>query len=254
MDNPDLSVEIPLYIDLLAVFVGAVSGALIAIRNRYDFTGVIVVALVSGLGGGLIRDVLIGRGAPAALRNEAYLYVALVAALAGLMFRAYVVKINTLIIIADAASLAMYTVVGIDKGLAANLPLVTAALLGVITATGGGLLRDILGREVPQLIRPGHFVITASIAGVVVFAALYALGVDNRFAGWTAIAVAFSLRVGSVYFNWMTPEASTITEGLGEVGAMITSRSRIIRYRGIDPDDLEARVEGDVEPSRTETG
>ncbi len=82
-----IPVQIPLWIDLLAVFVAGVSGALIAIRNRFDPSGVIVIAIVSALGGGIIRDVLIGRGPPAALSNADYLYVALGAAAVGFLFR-----------------------------------------------------------------------------------------------------------------------------------------------------------------------
>ena len=219
-------VTIPLWIDLLAVFAGGLSGALIAIRNRFDVGGVIVIALVSGLGGGIIRDVLIGAGPPAALRNPDYLYTALGAAAVGFLFRQFVGRVNRYFVPIDAASLGLYTFVGMQKGLNFELPLVTAAMLGIITATGGGLLRDVLSGEVPNVLRPGHLSMTASIVGTAVYAALYQLGVPGYIDLWIVLAVVMSLRLASEYFGWTTPEASVAHEQMAAMGGSLLTAPR----------------------------
>ena len=113
---------IPLWFDLTAVFIGGLGGSLIAIKNHLDPAGVLVITLVSALGGGLLRDVLIQRGAPAALQNPDYLYTAMGAAAVGFLFRRVVTKVDWSFTVVDAAALGVYTLVGMDKGLNAQSP------------------------------------------------------------------------------------------------------------------------------------
>ena len=246
-------VQIPLWIDLLAVFAGGLSGSLIAIRKRFDVAGVIVITLVSGLGGGIIRDVLIGAGPPAALRNPDYLYTALAAAGVGFVFRQFVARINPLFILIDAVSLGLYTFVGMQKGLNFDLPTVTAAMLGVTTAVGGGLLRDLLSGEVPGVLRPGHLSMTASIVGTAVYAFLYELGVPGYIDLWFVLAVVMGLRLASEYFGWTTPEASQAHEQMTAVGGSILSKPLRIRQPaaadfGMDPDSAPTTTTGSGDP------
>jgi uncharacterized membrane protein YeiH len=222
-------VQIPLWVDLLAVFAGGLSGSLIAIRNRFDVAGVLVITLVSGLGGGIIRDVLIGAGPPAALRNPDYLYTALAAAGLGFLFRQFVGRVNRYFVLIDAASLGLYTFVGMQKGLNFELPVVTAALLGVITAVGGGLLRDVLSGEVPSVLRPGHLSMTASIVGTVAYAILYELGVPGYIDLWIVLALVMGLRLASEYFGWSTPEAEVAHQQIAAVGGSLLSVPQRLR-------------------------
>ena len=239
-------VEIPLWIDLLAVFIAGLSGSLIAIRNRFDPAGVMVITLVSAMGGGIIRDVLIGRGPPAALANADYLYTAFAAAGVGFVFRRLVGRVNSYFLLIDAAALGLYTFVGMQKGINFQLPLITAMLLGVITAVGGGLLRDLLSGEVPSVLRPGHLSMTAAIVGATVYAVLHALDVPGYIDVWIVLGVVMSLRLASEYFGWTTPDASEVPDAVSTVGGTILAAPGRIRpptwNRRVDPADwgLEA--------------
>lgn len=210
-DEVFVPVQIPLWIDLLAVFIAGLSGSLIATRNKFDPGGVAVIALVSAMGGGIIRDVLIGAGPPAALANSDYLVVAIVAALIGFVFRQTVSRVNAWFLPIDAASLGLFTFVGMQKGLNFDLPVVTAALLGVITAIGGGMLRDVLSGEVPSVLRPGHFTMTAAIGGVAAYAVMHWLGLPSIFDLAVVLVVVMSLRLGSDFFGWETTDTFTLS-------------------------------------------
>ena len=252
-------VQIPLWIDLLAVFAGGLSGSLIAIRNRFDVAGVIVITLVSGLGGGMIRDVLIGAGPPAALRNPDYLYTAFAAAGVGFAFRQFVDRVNRFFVPIDAISLGLYTFVGMQKGLNFDLPVVTAAMLGVTTAVGGGLLRDLLSGEVPGVLRPGHFSMTASILGTAVYALLYQLEVPSAIALWVVLATVMSLRLASEYFGWTTPEAGAANEQVAAIGGTLLAAPRrfypaTLRRSGVSPTMSDSNSTLSDESSTTTSG
>jgi uncharacterized membrane protein YeiH len=224
--------QVPLWFDLIAVFVGGVSGTILAARKGFDLSGVLVIAIVAGMGGGIIRDVLISRGAPAALENQWYLYMALIAAGVGFLFAGLMRHVDLAFIVIDALSLGLYTLAGLSKGLSAELPIVSAILLGVVTATGGGVLRDLLSGEAPRVLRPGTLLLTASVVGAVVYAVLDFAGV-NKQAGWIAIAIVVGLRLASVRFGWTTPEAAFLQDRVGALGTTVATRATgIVRMPG----------------------
>jgi uncharacterized membrane protein YeiH len=235
MDGPDAAVEIPLWIDLLAVFVAGVGGSLIAIRSRFDVAGLLVITLVSAMGGGIIRDVLIGRGTPAALANEDYLLTGLAAAGVGFLFSQHVRRVNVLFILFDAGGLGLYTFVGMQKGLEANLPVITAMLLGVITATGGGLTRDLLSGEVPNVLRPGRLNMTAALVGVILYGFLFEVGLTNYVSLWIVVAVVLLLRLAAQIFDWTTPEASAVPARVSHVSGSVISPLRRIPVSRLRP-------------------
>ncbi|HET9200372.1 MAG TPA: trimeric intracellular cation channel family protein [Dehalococcoidia bacterium] len=225
------AVEIPLWIDLLAVFIAGLSGSLIAFRNRFDPAGVLVITLVSAMGGGIIRDVLIGRGTPAALANEDYLYTALGAAAVGFVFLRTVRRVNAFFVPIDAAALGLYTFVGMQKGLNADLPVITAMLLGVITAIGGGLMRDVLSGEVPVVLKPGTLTLSAAVVGAGLYGLLHELGVPGYIDVWIVVAVVMLLRLASEYLGWTTPEAAEVPERVTAMGVVIVKAPRRVRWR-----------------------
>jgi uncharacterized membrane protein YeiH len=214
-------VTIPLWFDLLAVFIGGLSGSLAAMKKHFDVGGLLIIVLVSALGGGLIRDVLIGRGTPAALVKDDYLYTALAAAAIGFLFSRLVRRIRPYFLLIDAAALGAFMLVGMDKGLRADLPVITAMLLGVITAVGGGLLRDILSGEVPAVLRPGHFTLTAAAVGAVEFA-LFDWADAPRFVSfWVVMGTVMLIHLASMWFGWVTPEAEEIPSKVTAVGSSL---------------------------------
>jgi uncharacterized membrane protein YeiH len=196
--------------DLAATFLFAATGALAAIRKRYDIVGIMVLAFVTGLGGALIRDTLLQQGTPAILVDGSYLLAVIAGGAAGTLFGRHFHRLRLIISVADAAALGIYGVVGTQKSLVAGLPVVTAVLIGVANAVGGSVLRDVLSREEPLLFKPGDFYALAALAGVVVFVAVAAgLGISAERAAVVAIAVTFATRMLSIRLRWRT----TVLEG-----------------------------------------
>ena len=191
--------------DLFAVFMFASSGALAAIRKKYDFIGVLVLAFVSGLGGGLIRDAMfIQAGPPLAVRESSYLIVILAAFILSMLFHTKLSRLERTTLIVDALGRGAYGVVGCQAALQAGLVPLAAIIVGVFNATGAGLIRDVLIREEPIIFKPGQFYAGAAIAGCSVFVGMTLLGIDAILAGIVATATAFVLRLLAVKFNWQT--------------------------------------------------
>ena len=192
--------------DLGATFLYALTGALVAIRRQYDVIGLFVLAAVSGVGGGLIRDVIfIENGPPLAIRDERYLYAVIAGCLAAAFFGHRMDRIQKGFLLADALGLGAYAVVGVSRGLGAGLPVLTAITMGVINASGGGLLRDVLVREEPLLFKPGQLYVLAALLGAGLFTLLvvrFARPVESS--GVVAVAVTFVFRLLAIKFNWKT--------------------------------------------------
>lgn len=192
--------------DLLAVFMFATSGALAAIGKKYDFIGVLMLAFVSGLGGGLIRDaIFIQAGPPKAVTDANYLIVILTAFILSMLFHGKIGRLRRTTLIVDALGLGAYGVVGSQAALQAGLVPLAAIMVGVFNATGAGLIRDVLIREEPIIFKPGQFYAGVAILGCSIFVALNTLTtVDNTFSAIFSTLVVFVIRLLSVRFNWQT--------------------------------------------------
>lgn len=203
--------DLPVWFDLAATFAFALTGALAAIKRNYDIVGVLALALVSGIGGGLIRDGLfIQRELTPLLTNPAYIYTITAATAASFFFQRHIHRFNRLIAWVDALGLGAYACFGVQKSLAAGLPGSAAVLVGVINAIGGGLLRDVLTREEPLVFKPGQFYLLTALVGAVTFicAGVY-LDITATAAALLAMAVTFLFRSVAIAFNWRTaPVAS----------------------------------------------
>jgi uncharacterized membrane protein YeiH len=159
-----------LWLNLLGVFVFALSGALAGVRARFDIFGVLVMALVVALAGGVTRDVLLGVPA-AGFRDWRYLTIAAVAGVLAFVARTLLERVTNLIQVFDAFGLALFCVTGAAKAVEYHLSPVPAVLLGAVTGVGGGVLRDLLLREVPTVLRQDLYAIPALLgASVVVIA------------------------------------------------------------------------------------
>jgi uncharacterized membrane protein YeiH len=197
---------LPIYIDLSATCLYAMTGALLAIRRHYDVVGLFVLALVSGVGGGLIRDgIFIQHGPPIAMSDGRYLLVVIIGCIAAALFRAYIDRLQTAFLFADALGLGCYAVVGVEHALNAQLPAITAVMIGVITACGGGLLRDVLVRDEPLLFKPGQLYVLAALIGASLFSLLlFHARVSVATAALVAIGCCFVFRMLAIAFNWKT--------------------------------------------------
>ena len=206
------SFQLPIWFDLGATFAFALTGALAALKRGYDVVGLISLALVSGIGGGLIRDgIFLQQGLTPLLTNPNYLYVIGAAALGGVLLGERVHQFNRVIAMVDALGLGAYACFGVQKSLQAGLGPTAAVLVGVVNAVGGGLLRDVLTREEPLVFRPGQFYVLVALAGAVTFVFLTAqLGVSATIAAFAAIGLTFVFRMLTIVFNWRTGALATV--------------------------------------------
>jgi uncharacterized membrane protein YeiH len=195
-------------LDFLGIFAGAVDGALETIRGRrveYDAVGVTGLALAAALGGGMTRDVLLGRGAPLALTNPMYLAVALSGAVLTLLFHSRLGKGTAkAILIVDAAALGLFSVAGSTRALDAQMTLLPAILLGVVTAAGGGAWRDVLSGCPPRVFLRGQLYVIVALCASAVFIIASALGLPRGIAAPLGIGTGFVFRILTLKFNWRT--------------------------------------------------
>ncbi|NND75779.1 MAG: trimeric intracellular cation channel family protein [Ilumatobacter sp.] len=194
-------------LDLVGVFVFAVSGALLAVRKGFELVGVTSLALVTALGGGVVRDLLLGDTPPAAFQNVWYLVVPLSAA--GLMFVAHFLvdrRLNRAVLVFDAAGLALFCVTGSVKAVAFGVSAVGAVLIGVISAVGGGIIRDVLANEQPSLFQREStlYAIPATLGAAVVVVTTLNEVYSGAVAAAVAIAV-FAVRIAALHFGWRAP-------------------------------------------------
>ena len=202
----DQPFQLPLVVDLGAVVLLAATGAIEGMRKRYDLFGVAVMALVTGLGGALLRDgIFLQSGPPAALQDGRYLAAVLVGLTFGVLFARGFHRLRLVVAIVDALGLGLYAVYGAQKAMLAGLPLLASTLVGTVNAVGGGLMRDVLVREEPMLFRPGGFYALASMAGAFTFVLLEGwAGRSSQEAAVAGVAVTLLLRFGSIRLGWKT--------------------------------------------------
>jgi len=197
---------LPPAFDIAAVFFCALTGALAAIRRGYDVVGLVALAFVTGLGGALIRDGLFLQDGPPALTKDGRLLLAVLAGCAvGWIVGHWIERYQRLIAVLDAIGLGAYSVVGVQKSLGAELSIPAAILIGAINGCGGGLLRDVMVREEPLVMKPGQFYVVASLLGCVLFITLTRYTpLTAPLAALTAMGVTFGFRVLAIFFNWRT--------------------------------------------------
>lgn len=221
--------ELPVIFDLGAVFFFALTGALAAIRRGYDFVGLFIMAFVTGVGGALIRDGLfIQQGPPAIAVDGRYLVAVLLASLAGMAIGGFIERFQRTIAYVDAFGLGAYAVVGVQKALAANMSIPAAIMVGTINAVGGGLLRDIIVRVEPLMLKPGQFYVLAALLGTVLFVSLILVTrLTASESALIAIGVTFVFRVLTIRFNWQTRPVRPWFAGHGKETSMSDDEARM---------------------------
>lgn len=207
--------HLPVLFDLCATFAFALTGAIAGIKRGYDIVGVFFLALVSGLGGGLIRDgIFIPKASLTPLLTDPR-YVELVAAatVAAAVAGKRIHHFHRLIAILDALGLGAYAVFGTQKALHAGLDAPAAVLVGVINAAGGGLLRDIITREEPLVFKPGQFYVLTALLGSVAFVFLVVTGqFAAATAGMISVGITFTFRILTITFNWQSRSVKEISD------------------------------------------
>jgi uncharacterized membrane protein YeiH len=193
-------------LDLLGVAVFAASGALAAVHAKLDVFGVVVLAAVTAIGGGVVRDVLLGITPPTSLTQWPYLVVPALVALLVFRWHPAVARLRRAVQLADALGLALFVTTGTSVALTAGAPAATAALVGVITGIGGGVLRDVLLREIPTVLRREVYAV-AAVLGAVVIVLGDRLGLAPVPVALAAAALVATLRVLALWRHWNVPVA-----------------------------------------------
>ena len=203
-------IELLFWSDIFGTIVFALSGALMAGRYQLDPFGVIVLAAVTAIGGGTIRDIVLD--APVFwLTNSYYLWVICLTALLTMLFIRRPKRIPTrFLLLADAFGLALFAVVGTEKALSLGAPIPAAVVLGTITGVAGGMIRDVLCNVIPMILRQEIYA-TAAMLGSSLFALLTWFGHDNAFALLISITCTLALRLAAIYWQVSLP-AFHITE------------------------------------------
>jgi uncharacterized membrane protein YeiH len=195
-----------LVLDLVGTFVFAISGATAGVTRRLDLFGTLVLSFVAGNFGGITRDVLIGSVPPAAISDWRYLAVSLLAGVFTFYWSSAVDKLNSPVLIFDAAGLALFAVSGAQKALAFGLNPVMAALLGMLTGVGGGMVRDILVAEIPIVLRADIYAV-AALAGAAVVVIGQLLRIPPTATTIVGALFCFGLRLMAIHRGWHLPVA-----------------------------------------------
>jgi uncharacterized membrane protein YeiH len=192
--------------DIAGTLVFAVEGAMAAVNGNLDFIGIVVLAFCTALGGGLIRDILLGALPPAALRDWRYPTIPIVAAILVFFLHRYVRAIPSAIQVLDAAGLALFAVAGTIKARLHKMNALVAVMLGTITAVGGGTVRDVLLNQVPNVLRIEIYA-TAALVGSACMIAARKLRLSSNAAAAIGGGVCFLLRILGLWRHWNLPKA-----------------------------------------------
>jgi uncharacterized membrane protein YeiH len=195
-------------IEAVGVFAFAVSGALLAVRRGFDIVGIVVLAIITAIGGGVMRDVLLGDTPPDAFTEWSTFAAPLAAAALTFFFHPAVERLMRTVLVFDAAGLGLFCVAGTVKALQYGLGVLPATALGVTTGVGGGLLRDVVARETPVLVDPrSELYAIPAIAGALVVAVAWELDAYRPALGAVVAVAIVAVRLAALRRGWRAPVA-----------------------------------------------
>lgn len=188
-------------IDIIGTLVFAISGVLTAIEKKFDLVGSAIIGMVTAIGGGTLRDILIGETPVGWMKNINYLWIILLALVLSYLFKQYILKLRKSMFLFDTIGIGLFTILGLQKTIALGLSPVIALLMGVVTAVFGGVIRDVLTNEVPLIFRKEIYA-TACVAGGLVFIALENYFDHKVLNMLISMLIVFIIRYLSVKYHW----------------------------------------------------
>jgi uncharacterized membrane protein YeiH len=191
-------------LDIIGTIAFALSGALTAMSKKMDGFGIFIIAFVTAVGGGTLRDVMIGRTPVGWMLDLEYVYVICIACVFAVVFRKKFDQLRTSLFLFDTIGLGVFTLIGLEKGINIGLHPIICIALGTMTACFGGVIRDILCAEIPVIFRKEIYA-TICILGGVVFFILKKFNLDDSFLYITTSLVIISVRLMAVKFKWYLP-------------------------------------------------
>jgi uncharacterized membrane protein YeiH len=193
-------------LNLIGTFVFAVSGALLAVRKNYDIVGMVVLAGITAIGGGVIRDLLIGAIPPAAFTGAIYFWIPLLAVALTFFAHAQINRLNAAVLVFDAAGLAVFCISGTVKALNYGLGSIPAIALGVLTAVGGGIIRDILASDKPTVLQAeSELYALPAVLGSAIVVVIPHLPINSSLAAGLTAVLVFALRLLALRYNLRAP-------------------------------------------------
>jgi uncharacterized membrane protein YeiH len=204
--------DVAALLDLAGIFVFAVSGALVAVRQRLDVVGMVALAEITALGGGIVRDLMIGAVPPTAFTSLGYVLTPLPAAAVVFFWHPQVARILPTVLWFDAAGLGLFCATGTLKALEHGLSPLHAVLLGIVTAVGGGILRDMMSGQIPSVLYDRQLYAVPATLGAVVVAVAHSLNAQGPAVTAGAAALAFTLRILALRHQWRTPRPPSIVD------------------------------------------
>jgi len=193
-------------LNMVGIVAFAISGAMKGMKYSLDILGVIVLGILTALGGGMVRDMLLNQ-VPVALVHEGDLVYAIVASLVTYWLGQRIVNVTPWVRYFDALGLAVFTVMGAERGMQASLGVLGVVIMGTSTGVVGGMLRDILVREIPSVLKEEIYA-SFCIVGSVVYYLLVRMGMDRGIAGPGVMGAIFLGRVLAIHYNWHLPRRS----------------------------------------------
>ena len=196
-----ISRAVPIWLDLMCVGIGAFQGALFAIfYKRFDLVGVISVSIIAGLGGGILRDLLLSAGRPSGMQDK-YILTAVAGAAAALIIGRWYRKSSGVVVLLDSVAMALFAIAGTYKAILFDTSALVAIILGIINGVGGGVLRDIVCRVTPQIFTGGPLYATATAIGSTVFVYLERTELALNFVVLIAAVTIVVIHMTSVKFR-----------------------------------------------------
>ena len=203
--------QVVYWLDMAGVVVFALSGVVLACRHRMDPFGMLVLAAVTGIGGGTLRDLVLGVRPVFWVSDPTYLWVIFATVGLAMLGFHYIHRLSRgFLPVADAFGLALFSVIGAHKALLLGSPGVVAVLMGMMTGVAGGMIRDVLAQRVPMVLREEIYA-TAAIAGGTVYVALHSLGVTSAVTIPAALITTLGLRLSAIYWHLSLPVFAWVT-------------------------------------------
>lgn len=229
----ETALAIPYWLELAATIAGAVFGALSAVRARYDIFGVCCIAIVVGLAGGIMRDVLLQDYGIYAFQKPNLIIACVITGVAVFYFGKLITYFDPFVDFLDNLSVALWAVIGTGKALSAGLDIVPAVILGTITANGGGIVRDICMNREPEAFQAGTVYVSAALIGALAFALMKQNHLFDQYAAITCVVLVLGIRYAALRFGWRTRPArdysDAVTQAVAKPVKHVVSRVRTHR-------------------------
>ncbi|HOJ50548.1 MAG TPA: trimeric intracellular cation channel family protein [Spirochaetota bacterium] len=197
--------EIILILDYIGTFAFAVSGAMLAVEKEMDIIGLLILASFTGIGGGILRDIIIGKIPPTVFSESEYFYIIFIATILVFFFYKFFKELEDIVVIGDAIGLGTFTIIGIEKALAYNMNILSSIIMGVITPTFGGMIRDVLANRIPFILKSEIYLSLCILGGLIFFIMRDILSFDKNIIYFVIILIVSGIRIVAYFKKWNLP-------------------------------------------------